>query len=118
GLDAGGRVGAIAALTAVPETSSYHQAAQIAAVRIQVASPPGRPQVSPDDLLQAGGRLARLKLDAIQMELLTTEILSAALGSVAPGPPAGGQGPAPQPTPPHPPRPHFPPPRPPLRPAP
>src|SRR5262249_25270708 len=49
---------------------------------------------SPDDLLQAGGRLARLKLDAIQMELLTTEILSAALGSVAPGPPAGGQVPA------------------------
>jgi serine/threonine-protein kinase PknG len=89
-LDAGDPVGAIAALTAVPETSSYHQAAQIAAVRIQVASPPGRPQVSPDDLRQAGGRLARLKLDAIQMELLTAEILRAALGCVAPGP-AGGQ---------------------------
>jgi serine/threonine-protein kinase PknG len=90
-LDAGDPVGAIAALAAVPETSSYHEAAQIAAVRIQVASPPGRPQVSPDDLRQAGGRLARLKLDAIQMELLTAEILRAALGCVAPGPAAGGQ---------------------------
>jgi serine/threonine-protein kinase PknG len=90
-LDAGDPVGAIAALTAVPETSSYHQAAQIAAVRIQVASPPGRPQVSPDDLRQAGGRLTRLKLDTIQMELLTAEILRVALGCVAPGPPAGGQ---------------------------
>jgi serine/threonine-protein kinase PknG len=90
-LDAGDPVGAIAALTAVPETSSYHQAAQIAAVRIQVASPPGRPQVSPDDLRQAGGRLAQLKLDAIQMELLTAEILRAALGCVAPGPSPGGQ---------------------------
>ncbi len=90
-LDAGDPVGAIAALAAVPETSSYHEAAQIAAVRIQVASPPGRPQVSPGDLRQAGGRLARLKLDAIQMELLTAEILRAALGCVAPGPSAGGQ---------------------------
>jgi serine/threonine-protein kinase PknG len=90
-LDAGDPVGAIAALIAVPETSSYHQAAQIAAVRIQVASPPGRPQLSPDDLRQAGGRLAQLKLDAMQMELLTAEILRAALGCVAPGPQAGGQ---------------------------
>jgi serine/threonine-protein kinase PknG len=90
-LDAGDPVGAIAALATVPETSSYHQAAQIAAVRIQVASPPGRPQVSPDDLLQAGGRLGRLKLDGVLMELLTAEILRAALGCVAPGPPVGGQ---------------------------
>ena len=93
-LDAGDPVGAIAALTAVPETSSYHEAAQIAAVRIQVASPPGRPQVSPDDVRQAGGRLARLKLDAIQTELLSAEILRAALGCVAPDPSAGGQVPA------------------------
>jgi serine/threonine-protein kinase PknG len=90
-LDAGEPAGAIAALAAVPDTSSYHEAAQVAAVRIQVASRPGRPRVSPDDLRQAGGRLARLKLDAIQMEFLTAEILRAALDCVGAGPPAGGQ---------------------------
>ncbi|HEX4657685.1 MAG TPA: tetratricopeptide repeat protein, partial [Streptosporangiaceae bacterium] len=89
-LDAGDPVGAIAALAAVPDTSSYHEAAQVAAVRIQVASRPGRPRVSPDDLRQAGGRLARLKLDAIQMEYLTAEILRAALDCIGASPPAGG----------------------------
>ncbi len=89
-LDAGDPAGAIAALAAVPDTSSYHQAAQVAAVRIQVASQPGRPLVSPDDLRQAGGRLARLKLDAMQLELLTAEILRAALDCVAAGGPAAG----------------------------
>ena len=99
-LDAGDPAGAIAALAAVPDTSSYHQAAQVAAVRIQVASRPGRPRVSPDDLRQAGGRLARLKLDAMQLELLTAEILRAALDYVAAGGPAAGGslagGPQPQ----------------------
>ncbi len=88
-LDAGDPAGAIAALAAVPDTSSYHEAAQVAAVRIQVASRPGRPRVSPDDLRQAGGRLAQLKLDAIQMEFLTAEVLRAALDSVGASPPAG-----------------------------
>ena len=46
--------------------------------------------VSPDDLRQAGGRLARLKLDAMQLELLTAEILRAALDCVAVGGPAAG----------------------------
>ena len=90
-LDVGDPAGAIAALAAVPDSSSYHLAAQVAAVRIQVASRPDAAQVSPDDLRQAGSRLAQLKLDAIQMELLTAEILRAALGCVAArGPHAGG----------------------------
>jgi serine/threonine-protein kinase PknG len=89
-LDAGDAVGAIAALAAVPDTSSYHEAAQIAAVRIQVASRPGPSRVSPDDLQQAGSRLARLNLDPIQMELLTAEVLRAALDYVAAGPSPGG----------------------------
>jgi len=93
-LAAGDPAGAIAALAAVPDTSSYHQAAQVAAVRVQVASRPGPSRVSPDDLRQAGGRLARLKLDAIQTELLTAEILRAALDCVAAGGrPAGGPQP-------------------------
>ena len=52
-LAAGDRPGATAALAAVPETSSYHAAAQIAAVRILVSS-----GVTDDDLHQAGGRLS------------------------------------------------------------
>jgi len=74
----------------VPSSSSYHLAAQVAAVRIQVASHPGAARVSPDDVRQAGSRLTQLKLDAIQMELLTAEILRAALDCVAAGgPPVG-----------------------------
>ena len=91
-LDAGDPAGAIAALAAVPESSSYHLAAQVAAVRIQVASRPGTAQACTDDLRQAGTRLAKLKLDAIQAELLTAEILRAALDCVAAhGPQSGGR---------------------------
>jgi serine/threonine-protein kinase PknG len=57
-LAIGDRPGAIAALAAVPETSSYHAAAQIAAVRILVSS-----GMTGDDLHQASGRLGRLALD-------------------------------------------------------
>ncbi len=74
-LAAGDRPGAIAALAAVPETSSHHAAAQIAAVRILVSS-----GVTDDDLRQAGGRLGRLTLDEGRRQQLTVEILRAALG--------------------------------------
>ena len=74
-LAAGDRPGAIAALAAVPETSSYHAAAQIAAVRILVS-----PGVTGDDLHQADGRLGRLSLDEARRQQLTVEILRAALG--------------------------------------
>jgi serine/threonine-protein kinase PknG len=96
-LDAGDAAGAIAALAAVSDTSSYHEAAQIAAVRIQVASRQGPSRVSTDDLQQAGSRLEGLKLDPIQMELLTAEVLRAALSCLAgpssAGPPARAQPP-------------------------
>ena len=42
-LEAGAPVGAIAALATVPETSSYYESAQIAALRIQAASPTAGP---------------------------------------------------------------------------
>ncbi len=69
------RPGAIAALAGVPETSSYHAAAQIAAVRILVSS-----GMTGDDLRQASGRLGRLPLDEARRQQLTVEILRAALG--------------------------------------
>ena len=74
-LAIGDRPGAIAALAAVPETSSYHAAAQIAAVRILVSS-----GMTGDDLRQASGRLGRLPLDEARRQQLTVEILRAALG--------------------------------------
>jgi len=58
----------------VPDVSTYHAAAQIAAVRILVS-----PGVTEDDLKQAGGRLGRLALDESRRQQLTIEILRAAL---------------------------------------
>ncbi len=79
-LAAGDRPAAIAALAAVPETSSHHAAAQIAAVRILVSS-----GVTGDDLRQADGRLGRLALDEARRQQLAVEILRAALGWASSG---------------------------------
>ena len=89
-LATGDRPGAIAALAAVPETSSYHAAAQIAAVRILVSS-----GMTGDDLHQASGRLGRLALDEARRQQLTVEILRAAIGwtsSDQSSPPGQAQG--------------------------
>jgi serine/threonine-protein kinase PknG len=77
-LAAGDRPGAIAALAAVPGTSSYHAAAQVAAVHILVAGD-GHGGVSGDDLRQADGQLGRLALDDVRHQQLVIEILRAAL---------------------------------------
>jgi serine/threonine-protein kinase PknG len=95
-LAAGDPAAAIAALAAVPDTSSHHLAAQVTAVRIQVSPRLGQAQVSPGDLGEAGARVDRLKLDAIQMEYLTAEVLRAGLacaraGGALPGGAAPGQ---------------------------
>jgi serine/threonine-protein kinase PknG len=84
-LAAGDPAAAVAALAAVPDTSSHYLAAQVTAVRIQVSPRPGQAVVSPDDLGEAGVRVDRLKLDAIQMEYLTAEVLRAALPSALAG---------------------------------
>jgi serine/threonine-protein kinase PknG len=87
-LAAGDAPAAIAALAAVPETSSHHVAAQIVAVRIH-ATNRDQATVTADDLRQAGARLSRLKLDAARQQRLTAEILRAALGCVVAGQPVG-----------------------------
>jgi serine/threonine-protein kinase PknG len=93
-LASGDRVSAIAAVAAVPETSSHHAAAQIAAVRLLVAGGTG---LSDADLQQADQRLGRLSLDDTdpRRHQLAVEILRAALDWVSDGPAAparaGGQ---------------------------
>ena len=89
-LAADDRAGAITALAAVPGTSSYHEAAQVAAVRMHVSPGRGQPSVSADDLQAAGQRLARLTLDTARHEHLTSEVLRAALAAALAGQPLAG----------------------------
>ena len=77
--------GAVAVLTAVPDTSTHHLAAQVAAVRIQIMARRDQTKAAADDLRAAGGRIGRLKLDTALQEQLTAEVLRAALDSVASG---------------------------------
>jgi len=88
-LAVGDRPGAIAALAAVPGTSSHHAAAQIAAVRILVAGD-GQGGVTGDDLRQADGQLSKLAVDDMRRQQLTIEVLRAALDWCTSGQPAGG----------------------------
>ncbi len=91
-LAAGDPNGAVAALAAVPPTSSHYETAQVAAVRIRVAPQPADSPVTPANLAEAGNRLARLQLDAARQQRLTAEVLQAALASVLAGQqPGGGQ---------------------------
>ncbi|HET8680652.1 MAG TPA: tetratricopeptide repeat protein [Micromonosporaceae bacterium] len=79
-LAAGDRAGALAVLDQVPDSSSLHIAAQVAAVR---ASLPRRTHlVRSDDLLHAAGRLERLSLDVERRTRLAVEMLEAALAWV------------------------------------
>ena len=88
-LAVGDRPAAIAAVAAVPETSSHHAAAQIAAVRLLLAAGNG---VTAGDLRQADGRLGVLSLDDMRRQQLTIEVLHAALDWVAGQPPDAAQG--------------------------
>jgi serine/threonine-protein kinase PknG len=88
-LAAGDRPRAIAALAAVPQSSSHHAAAQVAAVRILVAGD-GHGGITADELRQADGRLGRLALDDVRRQQLTVEILRAALSWCTSGVPVSG----------------------------
>ena len=81
---AGDRPGAIAALAAVPQTSVYYTAAQIAAIRIHLL-PADHRGVSISDLREAATLLTALSLDAARQQQLTAGILAAALERVAAG---------------------------------
>jgi serine/threonine-protein kinase PknG len=83
-LAAGDRAGAIAALAAVPPTSSQYVTAQIAAVRMHLTRV-GQSEVAPGDLREAADRLDRLTLDASRREYLRSEVLRAALDAVTAG---------------------------------
>jgi serine/threonine-protein kinase PknG len=84
-LAAGDRRGAIAAMGAVPGTSSYHLAAQVAAIRTQAGRPDGHSPVTPADLQEASARLSQLRLDAARTQQLTAEVLATALGAAMAG---------------------------------
>jgi serine/threonine-protein kinase PknG len=71
-------------LAAVPETSSHHVAAQIAAIRARISAR-GPAAVSVADLTEAGTRLERLRLDAAVRQTLTAEVLQAGLALVRQG---------------------------------
>jgi serine/threonine-protein kinase PknG len=88
-LATGDRVGAIAALAAVPSAFSHHAAAQIAAVRILVSGD-HHSGTTGDNLRQAGGQLGRLMVDDVRRQQLTVEILRAALDWCTAGQPVGG----------------------------
>ncbi len=91
-LDAGDRAGAIAALSAIPDSSSQYIAAQLAAVRIRVLAPPGQHCVSAHDLDEAGVGVSRLRLDPAALQQVTAEVLQAALDRLAASEPlSGGQ---------------------------
>jgi len=82
-LATGDSAGAVSVLGQVPETSTHHQAAQIAAIRARIAGDPAG--LSLNDVADAGQRLERLRLDAWMRHSLEGEILRAALGIVQAG---------------------------------
>ena len=78
-------------LAAVPETSSHHVAAQIAAIRARITAPDPA-AVLAADLTEAGARVERLRLDALVRHNLTAEILQAGLALVRRGPARAAAG--------------------------
>ncbi|GIH11949.1 serine/threonine-protein kinase PknG [Rugosimonospora africana] len=93
-LAAGDRVGARAIYDEVPDSSSHHVAAQIAAVRAHLDQEPAT--LAEADLLDASTRLERLRLDKQRRESLAVEVFRTALSWVITGSNGTG-GPVPVP---------------------
>jgi serine/threonine-protein kinase PknG len=91
-LAAGDRVGARAIYDEVPDTSSHHVAAQIAAVRAHLDQEPAA--LAEADLLDASTRLERLRLDKQRREALAVEVFRTALSWVITGNGSAGRAPA------------------------
>jgi serine/threonine-protein kinase PknG len=90
-LATGDRAGARQVYDEVPDTSTHHVAAQIAAVRAHLDQQ--LTVLTELDLVDASSRLERLRLDASRREALAVEVFRTALawvttGSGAAGPPA------------------------------
>ncbi|WP_439654368.1 tetratricopeptide repeat protein [Streptacidiphilus carbonis] len=90
-LASGDRVGAVAALESVPETSNHYVAARVAAVRARLRE---RSAAEPlkGDLDACSTQLTGLGLDARRREELSVEVLGKALGWVLAGRPDGPAG--------------------------
>ncbi|WP_253890418.1 serine/threonine-protein kinase [Actinokineospora diospyrosa] len=85
-LAQGGRAGAIEVLEAVPDTSSHHVAAQVAAIKVKARGHEVE-RVVEHELHDAAKRLERLALDAERRTRLSAEVLEAAYGWVKAGKP-------------------------------
>ncbi len=85
-LAQGARAGAIEVLEAVPDTSSHHVAAQVAAIKIKTRGNDAA-RLGEQDLHDAARRLERLALDAERRTQLSAEVLEAAYGWVRAGQP-------------------------------
>lgn len=85
-LAQGARGSAIEVLESVPDTSSHHVAAQVAAIKIKTR-PDELARVGEGDLYDAARRLERLALDAERRTRLSAEVLEAAYGWVRAGRP-------------------------------
>jgi serine/threonine-protein kinase PknG len=77
---AGDREAAVGVLHSVPDTSVHHVAAQVAAVRAQLAA--ARAGGGLADVTAAGARLSGLELDVARRAGLTVELLDVALESL------------------------------------
>ncbi|TDV46868.1 serine/threonine-protein kinase [Actinophytocola oryzae] len=90
-LAQGARAGAIEVLEAVPDTSSHHLAAQVAAIRIKARADDAA-KATEQDLQDASRKLERLAaLDAERRTILSAEVLEAAHEWVRAGRPSGSQ---------------------------
>ena len=76
-------------LSLVPDTSTHHQAAQIAAVRAQLSAPDPA-TLSVRELTDASTRIQRLRLDVATLHALTAEVLQAGLAMLEAGAAATG----------------------------
>jgi serine/threonine-protein kinase PknG len=76
-LAGGDRSGAVTVLDQVPDSSSQHLVAQVAAVRARLDH--GRGGLAAADLADASARLARLRLDSARQAALAIEIFRTAL---------------------------------------
>jgi serine/threonine-protein kinase PknG len=85
-LAQGARAGAIEVLEAVPDTSSHHVAAQVAAIKIKTRTD-DTSRLTEQDLHDAARRLERLSLDAERGTTLSAEVLEAAHAWVRAGRP-------------------------------